>query len=84
VFRNIKDTIFRLTGKPFVDRFLDDDVSCVRPVCNPIYESSNRKPVYEENVSYGEKVELPSKKQYVQPQPLVLTIVLVEEYPPQA
>jgi hypothetical protein len=84
VFRNIKDTIFRLTGKPFVDRFLDDDVSCVRPVCNHIYESSNRKPVYEENVSYGEKVELPSKKQYVQPQPLVPTIVPVEEYPPQA
>jgi hypothetical protein len=70
--------------KPFVDRFLDDDVSCVRPVCNHIYESQNRKPVYEECVSYSEKVELPLEKQYMLPQPLVPTIVPVEEYPPQA
>jgi hypothetical protein len=84
VFHNIKDAIIRLMGKPFVDRFLDNDVSCVRPVCNHIYESLNRKPVYEENVSYGEKVELPSEKQYVQPQPLVSTNVPMEEYPPQA
>jgi hypothetical protein len=26
---NIKDAVFRLTGKPYVDRFLDDDVSCI-------------------------------------------------------
>jgi hypothetical protein len=44
----------------------------------------NRKPTHEENVSYGEKVELSSKKQYVQPQPLVPATVPVEEYPPQA
>jgi hypothetical protein len=70
-------------GKPFVDRFLDDDVSCVRPDGNHIYESPNRKPVYEENVSFSEKVELSLEKQYVQPQPLVPTTVPVEEYPPQ-
>jgi hypothetical protein len=29
-------------------------------------------------------VELPSKKQHVQPQPLLPTTVPVEEYPPQA
>jgi hypothetical protein len=29
VFCNIKDAIIRLTEKPFVDRFVDDDVSCV-------------------------------------------------------
>jgi hypothetical protein len=54
-FCNIKDAIIRLTGKHFVDRFLDDGVSCVRPIFNHIYESPNRKPVYEENVSYSEK-----------------------------
>jgi hypothetical protein len=58
VFRNIKDAIIRLTRKPFVDGFLENDVSCIRLVCNHIYESSNRKPVYEENVSYSKKVEL--------------------------
>jgi hypothetical protein len=57
VFRNINDAIIRLMGKHFVDRFLGDDVSCIRPVCNHIHESPNRKPVYEENVSYSEKVE---------------------------
>jgi hypothetical protein len=62
----------------------DDDISCVQPVSNHIYESPNWKFVYEENVSYSEKVELPSEKQYMQPQPLVPTIVQVEESPPQA
>jgi len=62
----------------------DDDVSCVQPVSNHIYEFPNRKPIYEDNVSYGEKVELSSEKQYVQPQPLVPATVPVEEYPPQA
>jgi hypothetical protein len=61
----------------------DDDVSCIQSVSNHIYESSNKKPIYEENVSYGEKMELPSEKQYVQPQPLVPATVPVEEYPPQ-
>jgi len=61
----------------------DDDVSCVRPVSNHIYELQNRKLIYEENVSYNEKVELPSKKQYVQLQQLVPATVPVEEYPLQ-
>jgi hypothetical protein len=81
VFRNINDAIIRLTGRPFVDRFLDNDVSCVRSICNHVYESPNRKPVYEEKISSDEKVELPSEKQYVQPQSLVPTTVPVEEYP---
>jgi hypothetical protein len=43
---NIKDAVFRLTGKPYVDRFLDDDVSCIWPVRNRIYGSLNKQPVY--------------------------------------
>jgi hypothetical protein len=61
-----------------------DDIGCVRPVSSHIYESPNKKLIYEENVSYSEKVELPPEKQHVQPQPLVPTTVPVEEYPPQA
>jgi hypothetical protein len=68
---------------PVYEDLSDDDVSCVQPISNHIYESLNRKFVYEENVSYSEKLELPSEKQYVQPQPLVPTIVQVEKYPPQ-
>jgi hypothetical protein len=66
---------------PVYEDLSDDDV---QPVSNHISESLNRKPIYEENVSYSEKVELLSKKQYVQPQPLVPATVPVEEYPPQA
>jgi hypothetical protein len=69
---------------PIFEDLSDDDASCVRPVSNHIYESPNRKPIYEENVSYSEKVELPSEKQYVQLQLLVPATVPVEEYPPQA
>jgi hypothetical protein len=69
---------------PVYEDLSDDYVSCIQLVSNHIYESPNKKPIYEENDSYGEKVELPSEKQYVQPQPLVLAIVPVEEYPPQA
>jgi hypothetical protein len=56
---------------PVYEDLSDNNVSCIQPVSNHIYESLNRKPIYEENVSYSEKVELPSEKQYVQPQPLV-------------
>jgi len=66
---------------PVYEDLSDDDV---QPVSNHIYEFPNRKPIYEDNVSYGEKVELSSEKQYVQPQPLVPATVPVEEYPPQA
>jgi hypothetical protein len=69
---------------PGYEDLSDDDVSCIQPVSNHIYESSNRKTVYEENVSYSTKVELPLEKQHVQPQPLVPTTIPVEEYPPQA
>jgi hypothetical protein len=69
---------------PVYEDFSDDDVSCVQPVSNHIYEFPNRKPIYEDNVSYDEKVELSSEKQHVQPQPLVPTTVPVEEYSPQA
>jgi hypothetical protein len=62
----------------------EDDVSCIQPVSNHIYEFSNRKTVYEENVSYSKKVELLLEKQHVQPQPLVPTTIPVEEYSPQA
>jgi len=48
---------------PIYEDLSDNDVSCVQPVSNYIYESPNRKPIYKENVSYGKKVELPSKKQ---------------------
>jgi hypothetical protein len=85
---NIEDAIIRLTGKPYVDKFLDDDVSCIRLGRNRIYDSLNRQPVYEENIIYGEKdveainlvgkVELLSNKQYVQPLSLAPTIALVE------
>jgi hypothetical protein len=68
---------------PVYEDLSDNDVSFPQPVSNRIYDSLNRKPVYEENVSYGEKVKLLSEKQYVQPQPLVPTIVPVEEYPLQ-
>jgi hypothetical protein len=66
---------------PIYEDLSDDNV---QPVSNHISESPNRKPIYEENVSYSEKVELPSDKQYVQQQPLVPATVPVEEYPPQA
>jgi hypothetical protein len=69
---------------PVYEDLSDDDVSCVQPVSNHIYEFPNRKPIYEDNVSYGKKMELSLEKQYVQPQPLVPTTVPVEEYPPQA
>jgi len=64
--------------------FGDNDVSCVQPISNHIYESPNKKTVYEENVSYSKKVELPLERQHVQPQPLVPTTIPLEEYPPQA
>jgi hypothetical protein len=76
---------------PYVDRLLDDDVSCIQPICNRICESLNRQPAYEENINYGEndvqavnlveKVELPSKKQFVQ-QLFVPTTTPMEEQPP--
>jgi hypothetical protein len=69
---------------PVYEDLSDDDVSCIQPVSNHIYESPNRKTVHEENVSYSKKVELPLEKQHVQPQPLVPTTIPVEEYPPQA
>jgi len=52
---------------PVYEDLSDDNASCVQPVSNHIYESPNMKLIYEENVSYGEKVELSSEKQYVQP-----------------
>jgi len=71
-----------INRQPIFEDLSDDDASCVRRVSNHIYESPNRKPIYEENV-YSEKAELPSEKQHVQPQPLVPTTVPVEEYSPQ-
>jgi hypothetical protein len=68
---------------PIFEDLSDDDASCIRRVSNHIYESPNRKPIYEENV-YSKKAELPSETQHVQPQPLVPTTVPVEEYLPQA
>jgi hypothetical protein len=91
--RSIEDVIIRLTGKPYVDRIIEDDASCIRLFRNRIYESLNRHPVYEDNINYNkkdvkaiklvEKVELLSEKQYVQPQSLVSTTAPVEEHPPQ-
>jgi hypothetical protein len=57
---------------PYVDRFLDDDVSHIPHVCNHIYKSPNRHSIYEENINYGKNdvdvvnLELPSEKQFVQ------------------
>ena len=39
---------------PYVDRFLDDDISHIRNVCNCIHKSPNRHHVYKENINYGE------------------------------
>jgi hypothetical protein len=74
---------------PYVDRFLDDEVSPIRHVRNHIHNSPNRHSTYEENINYGEryveavnlvkKVELPSEKNYVQPQSLVPTNTSMEE-----
>jgi hypothetical protein len=53
---------------PYVDRFLDDDVSHIRHVCNHIHKSPNRHSAYEENINYGEmdvdvvNLELPLEK----------------------
>jgi hypothetical protein len=69
---------------PVYKDFGDNDVSCVQPISNHIYEFPNKKTVYEENVSYSKKVELPLERQHVQPQPLVPTTIPLEEYPPQA
>jgi hypothetical protein len=69
---------------PVYEDFGDNDVSCVQPISNHIYEFPNKKTVYEENVSYSKKVELSLEKQHMQPQPLVPTTIPLEEYPPQA
>jgi hypothetical protein len=53
VLRSIEDVVIRLTGKPYVDKFLNDDTSCVRLVRNHIYGSPNKQPVCKENINYN-------------------------------
>jgi hypothetical protein len=50
---------------PYVDRFLDDDVSHIRHVRNHIHKSPNMHSIYEENINYVVNLELPSNKQFV-------------------
>jgi hypothetical protein len=74
---------------PYVDRFLDDNVSHIRHVCKHIHKSPNRHSIYEENINYGENdvdvvnLELPSEKQYVQPPSLIpMTTSMKKQLPP--
>jgi hypothetical protein len=83
-FRNIKDAIIRLTEKHFVDRFLNDDVSSIRPVLTIFMNLLIGNPYMKRILVTVKKVELLSEKQHVQPQSLFPAIVPVEEYPPQA
>jgi hypothetical protein len=69
---------------PYVNRFLDDDVSHIQHVRNHIHKFPNRHSVYEE-INYGENdvdvvnLELPSEKQFVQLQLFVPMTTSVEE-----
>ena len=73
---------------PYVEIFLDNDVSHIQNVGNHIHKSPNRSFVYEENIKYGERDmdvvnwELSSNKQFMQPLLFDPTTIPMEEQPP--